>query len=467
MVMFANPASSVRNWLTTRNANKLVISQSTAERIKALQLFAGMGGEANWQRVLGGLRDVEPEVREQALALLGSSACKQFTAQVYELLQDQSPAIRSKAADILAQFGWEAKTDAERAWLHCAHGEFREATILGSEAIKALDHSLTYGIYYKKKEVLEALIHIDDPSVLNILRRLVRSEETAVRTLAIETISKLRAMEDVPLLKQCLKDADPQIRVAGVQALGRFKDAELCSLVLPLMQDGHWEVRMTVTKAIGEAGFREWLPRLALMACDKDKEVREAALKQIEKHAGPEVIEPLIAASLDEETNIRMRAQYILRQADPQWECSPQARNMIPFLKKRLKHSDWWVRRCATETLAAIGEMRVQKAAVVVKRKTPLEVFMEMTQALDNDIRLAGVEALGSLGNNLAVPVLVKALTDRDPPVRRAAADSLLALRWTPATDEEKKDYDAALAAAASAAAAGAEPPVAKLTVSQ
>ena len=85
--------------------------------------------------------------------------------------------------------------------------------------------------------------------------------------------------------------------------------------------------------------------------------------------------------------------------------------------------------------------------AIRVRQQVALGVLVKALSDLDPILRLAAAEALGRAADSRQVPPLLGALAEADPWVRHAAAIALENLGWSPTDNSERALHRAALQA--------------------
>ena len=192
----------------------------------------------------------------------------------------------------------------------------------------------------------------------------------------------------VPELMRALKDPDAKVRLAAANTLGeRGPAAALAAKPLgEALKDPDAKVRLAAAKALGRIGptAHPAYPALVHALGDDDEAVRKAArasLGTLKKSAG----------------------QY------------------VPELSAALKDPSAPVRVFALQALLGM-DMDVKKAA-------PL--YAALLKDEDRGLRLEAARALGKVGpkgRDAAFAALLEAQKDKDPEVRKAAADALAAM---------------------------------------
>jgi HEAT repeat protein len=164
------------------------------------------------------------------------------------------------------------------------------------------------------------------------------------------------------------------------------------------------------------------IPYLATSFEIKHLEIQRAGIKALKKIGRP-AISHLVVLSANKDSLATKSIRKTLREIDPKWHESDEAKSAVPDLIELLADGNVRVRYTAEETLKTIDPNWVQS-------KTAMDAISYFLDALvdpDYNVRTAGAEALGTIGadSRIAVFRLVKALVDTNGHVRKAAAEAL------------------------------------------
>lgn len=117
--------------------DKYSVSESAAKALLQIRNAEGVGS------VIGALGSKSSFLRGLAAQTLGENeANAAIPALIVVLTEDADWNVRKKAAAALQKIGWQPRTDAERAFLCVAQGEFDSCVLLGHSAIGPLIEAL-------------------------------------------------------------------------------------------------------------------------------------------------------------------------------------------------------------------------------------------------------------------------------------------------------------------------------------
>jgi HEAT repeat protein len=150
----------------------------------------------------------------------------------------------------------------------------------------------------------------------------------------------------------------------------------------------------------------------------------------------------LILSLIDPEDTVRQAASYSLQILDSEWPRSEVAHAIAPQLKAALKDQEYWVRQAAASILGRIGEIKPGEPGTAAlaeplhyRRQAAVEALILTLTDYDQDLRLAAADALGRIGQRLAINALQRSQQDPDPNVRAAAAQALETIQGRTGTE--------------------------------
>jgi HEAT repeat protein len=172
-----------------------------------------------------------------------------------------------------------------------------------------------------------------------------------------------------------LKDSDPVVQVAAAEALGQIEDPRAVQALLPMLKSSDAELRLAVAEALGQIEDARAVEALTAVVSDADPRVRRAAIEAL--------------GQLDD-----------LKQAPK------------PLLAA-LQDPDPAIRDAAIESVGEIGD----PAAVPALQRA--------YTGADVETRLKIIEAAEQIDGGGASGLLMTALKDPDPRIRKKAAEAL------------------------------------------
>lgn len=393
-----------------------------------------------------------------------------------EALKDPAPAVREHAATALARAGERARPAADPLWVAAGDPD----QFVRAAAFEALKDA--------------------QPESSRPLAALLTHKTAAVRDQAADNAGafpKLPA-DAVPDLVKALKDANPTVRSAAAGLLAQLGPAaapalpELLKLVptAPLDDDGNLKYAaypvLRAIAAVGEPAVEALVPLLA----DKEAHVRwqaahvlgsigapaKAAVPALEKAmidpVGPvagEAVWAFVMAGGDSAKAVA-RIEPALKTEDPVQKAGvlelvarlgPTGRKLADKMLPFLADEEPDIRRAAVEFVASLPGPDAKSAVPALGK-------MLLDKDEGDGLRRRVADLLGDLGPDAgdAGDALGKAVAaDRDPAVRRAAADALAAVGpagkaalpgLIRATADANSDADVRVRAVAAVAAVGA-----------
>lgn len=399
----------------------------------ALLFFAKLPDARLVKVIARSLGDTDPRVRLAAVRALGASGSSDAVAPLLARLDDSNSKVRLSVARALARLG-----------------DKRAVTPLVS---KVQDEASEV-----RQAVVRTLGELGDPKASPALVIALRDSALEVKLEALSALSRLRAADAVasiaPLASDPSKKAGAaELRRAALAALGRIgTDAAVSAIVATFGQheDDKAGVSPSPAREAAVAAGAPAVPTLvAALEVGQDGAAASSgasrsassaawALGEIgDPSAGPAIVKAMrrgtvplalalhALASLGDPTHLPValehvaspdrvvRAQALVATArllDPD---KPDGRAVEPLL--------------ASLDLAQTAEDRAEIAVLLGRTGAArvADVLVGLTAAKDDRLRLAAIDALGTLGAPSAGPALLKLVDDPSAPVRLRAAIAL------------------------------------------
>jgi HEAT repeat protein len=334
------------------------------------------------------VRGPEEYVRIAAYTALKDSAAPQMTSVLEDGLFDSSALVRALAAEGIGRVLVATKS------------------LKPSSALTALKRTLQDPAPAVRIAAISALGDTGDQSVVDILRRIARTDEGALPVFAAAALAKLGHAEAFDDILSTATLPDPNARMAAIGVLGRLKLPRGFAVLSQSVYDPDPSVRAFAAGALGEFGTPESAAPLTHAIGDDDARVRSIAAASLGRLQLPHVRPLLWQAAKDPVDFVRAGAlEGLLRIGDT--DAALVARELS-------KHADPSIRGAVAQ---AIGLSRY-------KPGIPLLDFLR--QDLQPLPRLMAARALGRMARREALPVLKAMLQDSDTAVRVTAAGSVL-----------------------------------------
>ena len=215
-------------------------------RFSAVWTLSSLGAE-HASRIARCLRDDDEEVRLLAAQCLGDLEATGNADAVARLLDDPSDAVRFGAAVALASLGDARGAPILRASLARPDRAFRAAIGLGDLRDRdSADALLRLAKHRWRSPILRAaaaraLVRLDDPEGVRIIRKIVRSRRIEARQYAVQLVGELELTTLVPDLARAFRRSRKAERAAYETAFEQLapRSAEAKTLLASLRQANH------------------------------------------------------------------------------------------------------------------------------------------------------------------------------------------------------------------------------------
>jgi HEAT repeat protein len=391
------------------------------------------------------MQDVDRQVRERAVAALGSRGDQRSAEALRAAMADQDLQVREQAAIALGRLSVDLLINS----LEDQNGQAREAAakslgIIGDyRAAEALYKALQDRDEQVRKKAAEALERLNQNNN-ELLERLNQNTKDVKERLNQNTNRPLQDATAKPFGGQsdgvtsdhlrALSSSDPTERASAAFSLGRLGAVEAIPALVNLLGDdtpirpvkcwdyGNWSPALNTFKqsspgeqaAIALASFSQPAvdPLVAALGSANSSVRRNAAWAIGEIRGGlganrSAAVDPLIAAMSDEDSWVRAAAAFSLGEMRP--------RQATETLVAALGDADWRVREMAAR---ALGEMR---------SRSGVESLTGVLLRDENErVRRMAAWALGEIKDSRALDALNVALNDQDQQVRATARNAML-----------------------------------------
>ena len=363
--------------------------------------------------LISALRDPNPAIRgaaAQAVARMGAEAGPAYPALI-EALKDPDPDVRWKSASPLA-------CDAGLALL-------LEALRNQDGNVRSAAASALSCIAPNRRPALDALIKAAKDSDAKVRASVVGSLDTA------GMIERGDAAV-IAVWLEALRDSDRNVRRVAAGALGSVRTKAAVAALIEALQDREASVRRSVADSLARRDAAEAVPGLIQLLSDQDKEVRNAASRALVA-IGQGAAQAVVVALRNQDGNIRSGAALILGKLGLNPEC-------LAALSEALKDQDASVRRSAALSIGTFAQgpdATTVIPALIDALENPDESVRSRAARALSGVRPEGPEydvfgrplpkpliPIPSLPKSV-IPILIGALKDQDPAVRRQAAEAL------------------------------------------
>lgn len=421
------------------------------------------------------MNDDDPQVRKKVIETL-SKIENPVVEPLAAALRDDNDRVRTKAAEALIEISGIGVTQAFIVALTDRNPYTREiaAQALGrtgdSSAIKILIAALNDTNWKVRENAAEALGIIGDSDVIGPLIKALEDEDSDVRLCAAEALDKLGwqpvdetekrlyfiAKKDwdeclkldgvtVKALTRVLSDKNPQVRKEATETLVKIGDLDTLHALILALENNNSDIRREAAETLGNIGQSDAVKPLITLLNDMNPDVREAAAEALIKIGGLYTMEQLIVALQDRNSYVRESAAEILGKI---------SNPALDPLMYALWESNWEVRIEAAKALGKLRNSRAVNSLIAVlnyegrdAQSSITKESGEITSYLSKPFFAAGlnqeihlrtevIRALGQIGDQRAIPVLIRELQHWE--TAREAAEALNKLGWSPQSAEEK-----------------------------
>ncbi|MBW1870890.1 MAG: HEAT repeat domain-containing protein [Deltaproteobacteria bacterium] len=233
------------------------------------------------------LEDEQPALRMVAAEILCGVAHKTDIDDILKLFGDEDPQIRCAVVSALGRVSGEGTVDRLRVSLTDESSKVRTAAAkaLGMrdspEARKILQIALRDADPWVVKEALAALGRSEDQGVVEAILEFSKHSNGMVALEAVRAINHLEWRADSSWLKEVSRHPDPEVVKEVLSDSQRWPIEDLRQVLVAALSNEHWDVRMTAVKKIGElrdsAAMREVFEKLS----DESDELVREAMEQI------------------------------------------------------------------------------------------------------------------------------------------------------------------------------------------
>jgi HEAT repeat protein len=298
------------------------------------------------------------------------------------------------------------------------------------------------------------------PNIPEQVARGLASSDASERRLAAARIVDLPAEIGLGLAERAMADGDAEVRLRGAQAAVVLRMPRAGDQVIPWLADSDARMRLAACDVIRASPTDRSVTALGRVLGDADPHVRLGAAAAMGASGMAEAVAPLLGHLDDPIAEVRQEVVRALgRIGDP--------RAVVPLVGK-VQDSVPDVRRVVARALGELGDARAASALMLAVQDALAEVRFEAVTALGRlrseeavptlaplvegdpndaaasyypggrpapqsgvgagDVRNAAIHALGRIGTDAAVKVLLAALVKDDPAAARSAVrDALVA----------------------------------------
>ena len=394
-----------------------------------------------WLRLHSG----DPEVRAEAVEMLGKVGGKRAVASLIKALRD--PDTMYEAAEALGKIGdVRAVKPLIETLADVPEGEVwsygRALGKIGEPAVEPLIQFLVSARGQAQMAAADALGEIGDQRAVEpLIALLERGSDNAATALA--EIGDPRAIQHVvnamreggdwacnavagfgaaaiPALIDALKSSDSEQRRHAALALGQIGSPEATQPLLEGLNDKDNTVRVEAIQSLDKIGETAAVTPLIGLLCDDDPEVVGTAAEALGSLGDSAAIEPLVHKLREGRIPIGWQSEVARALDSLGWQPSDPE-----------DEARYYIARSRWEEAAALGSPAIPCLA-------------DISQIVPPFVCLKVIEALCSIRDKAVIEPLFNLLGNRDRQVRKAASAALKAkqpLGWEPSETEKKVKY--------------------------
>ncbi|MFW5774934.1 MAG: HEAT repeat domain-containing protein [Chitinivibrionales bacterium] len=281
-------------------ALKTLQMQHSTQLVEALEVMASVGTLGDLQKLMPFLKHKHSAV----IAMAVNATAGIIKENLISRFHDLHPQVRQKLCTLMEQ-------------VHPTVIKEIAKDIYGEDEQRRLRAVQILGLMKK------------NPSVRDILAKLIQDRDQKVRATAINLLGKLIGPNDQQVLLSLLNDPDKRVRANTVEALESLGNKRLVPILLRFRKDQNNRIRGNVIKALYTLGYTEIIPDLLEMLESDNNFMKATALWVVSQICtGTEEVIDLAAHNLlSENTMVRENATKALCALD-----TPRARGYLHYL---------------------------------------------------------------------------------------------------------------------------------------
>ena len=305
----------------------------------------------DFRSIIEMLNDIDLEVKNATINVLGSIGSKKAINPLIELLKDENDKIRKNTVKAL------------------------EKILVSSKSFNEVYDLLEKKNIVARREAVKLLSGATgDPNAMQILIRLFNSEDSRIRRLAFSAVLKISQNKVDNLILEALKAREWQIRKFSAKILGEIKDENNIDLLLNLLNDPKSGVRRAATDSLAKISTSKVVNKTIAFLNNSDWRIRRAAVNILIKIGSDEALEPLITCLNDEDSYIKSWAAKSLGKLKNIKDIQP--------LINLLESEDSKIRISAVNALAEIKDKKALKPLISALGDDNWDVRKEIERAL-------------------------------------------------------------------------------------
>lgn len=257
--------------------------------------------------------------------------------------------------------------------------------------------------------VASALGSIGDPLAFHPLLAMMDHPESVVRQAAVSALSSIGHPQMEAVMAGRLIDESPRVRESAARVAGYFGYGSCLRKMVELCDDADPIVRRSAVESLANYDQRPaWSKIYETVSSDSDATVRGAAARALGRSATEDSLTALVLAARD--PNVWVRYYAVRSLANRR---STHADVLATLAERATLDNAAPVRIAALEALGALGG------------ETMIPVVIPLTRDQETEVACAAIATLGYCSPEMTSAVLLDALSNDDPRRQRAALDAL------------------------------------------
>lgn len=305
-----------------------------------------------------------------------------------------------------------SKDESERRYAAHLLGEMKKR-----ESIKPLMQLLFDISTAVQEAAADALVKIGGEEVVREIIPLLRSEDVALRNLAIEILEEIgeKAIDTLPCF---LKDKDHDMRKFICDILGNIGSPKAIPYLIPVLNDPHINVACAACEALGN--IKDKKATEALVKILKDKERKYLVYNAVEalgKIKDTRAVEPLMGLSPSKDSLLLFA---LIRAFGEIGDV-----RVVDYLLSELNSPA--LGKVAVEALAKIARKNKEKISSCLKNyPDKVKLLRKFLKDSSSEVRKDATFLLGVVKDKEAMPFLTSLLSDEEEKVKEEAMRALL-----------------------------------------
>jgi HEAT repeat protein len=363
------------------------------------------------------------------VALFGFTESEDAVDEILQALDDSDKNVYCKAIEVLRYIpSKKAIPKLIKILKNCEQDNFEIIVdtlgIIGTEeAIPGLLYALEYSEETEvRRDATEALGKIGSDKAVQGLLKVLNDADTAVCRNAAEALGNIRSELAIPALVKILEEPKSEGLWQAAEALAKIGSKDAINGLFSILQkfDCDISIRLCAEDALIEIGSKTVVIELIRILNDfdfnkSDQVVSRVVADALARIGSETAIQGLLEALEHPSPDIRMSV------VDSLWNM--KAETAIPFLLKALEDSNDDVRWNAEQILENMEQ--TEKEQIAWTKAVSERLMWLLKYHPKSGIRVTAAASLGAIKSEVAIPKLLKALSDPNQGVRRSVIFAL------------------------------------------